>query len=167
MRRSLKQILLLWLPLLLVTSGGCVLNLSYNEQEFLERPVDLAVTALSGQKFKVEYNVQNKEDTFDGYNLYISRHSSGDGGGNLNLKAYNYDGSVPTFVHSSADYDLTNTVSVTLYDYMGVTQAIDGSTVVYYVPFETGVTYYFKIKAHSQFDTLSEFSNEVSATTLR
>ena len=166
MQMSKKLVLLLMGPVLYAMVSGCINDLSYNEQEFLERPTGLVVTALSGQKFKVEYYVQNTENTFDGYNLYISRHSSGDGGGNLNLEAYNYDGSVPTFVHSSAEYDLVNPVSFTLTEYMGVIEAIDGSTFVYYVPFETGVTYYFKIKAHSQFDTLSEFSNEVSATTL-
>jgi len=142
------------------------MNLSYNEDEFLERPVGLVVTALAGQRFQVEYHVQNSENTFDGYNLYISRFSSGDGGGSSNLEAYNYDGSVPTFIHSNVDYDLVNPVSFILSEYMGVTQAIDGSSFIYYVPFEKGVTYYFKIKAHSQFDTLSEFSNEVAVTTL-
>jgi len=147
-------------------SFSCATSLVLNENEYLTRPSNISVSGQAGGKFQLTYYVENTENTFDGYNLYISKESTGDAGGNQVIEAYQYTGSVPTFIHSPDEVDSVTPVTVSLDKYMQITYSLDGNKVITYVPFEEGATYFFKMKAHSQFDILSEFSTEVSDVTL-
>ena len=145
-----------------ISSLQCQTEITYKMNEELQRPVGLQVYALNGGVFRVQYYVQNEEDTFDGYNLYISRISSGD---QNTLEPYQLTGSTPTLLHSAADVDYLNPVTVDIYRYMDVIRDINGKSITSFTPFETGTRYYFKIRAHSRFNDISLPSNEVSAIT--
>ena len=154
-----------WL-ILLFFSGltlSCASNIGYQVNETLDRPVGLQVYARPGGLFVISYYVQNDEDTFDGYNLYISRESTGD---TNKIPPYTINGSIPTFLHTSANYDPNTAVNVSISEFMDVRVDLNGNKTTNYVPFETGTRYYFKIKAHSRFNFLSQPSNEASAVTL-
>ena len=136
---------------------SCTTNPPVFEEPFLKKPVGLEVLPLSGRKFLVRYYVQNQEVSFDGYNLYISRESISDGepierGGNL--PPLNLDGSLPTFKHTKEDFSpsIRREREITYYKE--------------FIPFQEGVTYYFRMAAHSIYGEISLLSNEVSATAL-
>lgn len=139
------------IPLLMFLNCGT--SIPFDQEISLKRPTGLVVTALSGQRMRVQYAVQNQEITFDGYNLLISRLTIGDGEV-FSLEPLNYNGSNPTFLHSNADFDVNTLLSVTL------------SRSTNTQPFEIGTTYYFRLQAHSRKGVRSEGSNEVQVVGL-
>lgn len=159
-----KQVYKIALASLIISHlGHCSMQLPTQPDEQLERPTGIYVSAKAGKTFELSYYVQNDENIFDGYNLYISRYSTGDKSINENTRPYTIDGSYPTFPHSNADYDLSNPIAVTLDYFIESYYDVSGNLRVNYIPFEEGVTYYFKLKAHSIYNSESNFSNEVSA----
>ncbi len=129
----------------------CGTSIPFDQELYLKRPTGLQVTALPGQKMLVQYTVQNQEETFDGYNLLISRISIGDSEA-FTMEPLTINGSVPTFLHSRNEFDVNTVRSVILERFTNV------------LPFEVGTTYYFRLQAHSRKGVRSEASNEVTAT---
>lgn len=129
----------------------CGTSIPYDQELFLKRPTGLQVTAVAGKKMLVQYTVQNQEETFDGYNLLISRVSIGDSEA-FSMEPLTVNGSVPTFLHSRSEFSVTTVRSVTIERLTNV------------LPFEVGTTYYFRLQAHSRKGVRSEASNEVTAT---
>jgi len=140
----------------------CSQGINYNKNQKLATPAGFNVYPLPGSSFKVSYFVQNSEDIFDGYNLYITRESTGEVVTTAPLQPYTINGALPTFIHSAADFNPTSPVEITLTLYMDTRLDLSGNISTNYIPFEPGVYYFFKIKAHSIYDTYSTFSNEVS-----
>lgn len=138
---------------LLLSIAGCGTSIPFDQELTLKRPTGLNVVALSGRRMQVEYSVQNQEDTFDGYNLLISRVSIGDSEV-FTQEPLIINGSVPTFLHSSSEFNVSALRTV----------IIDRLTNV--LPFEVGTTYFFRIQAHSRKGVRSEGSNEVQVTAL-
>ncbi|AFM13295.1 hypothetical protein [Turneriella parva] len=138
---------------LLLSIAGCGTSIPFDQELTLKRPTGLNVVALSGRRMQVEYYVQNQEDTFDGYNLLISRVSIGDSEV-FTQEPLIINGSVPTFLHSSSEFNVSALRTV----------IIDRLTNV--LPFEVGTTYFFRIQAHSRKGVRSEGSNEVQVTAL-
>jgi hypothetical protein len=138
---------------LLVLLAGCGTSIPFDQELTLKRPTGLNVVALSGRRMQVEYYVQNQEDTFDGYNLLIARVSIGDSEV-FTQEPLIINGSVPTFLHSSSEFNVSAVRTV----------IIDRLTNV--LPFEVGTTYFFRIQAHSRKGVRSEGSNEVQVTAL-
>lgn len=133
--------------------AGCGTNIPFDQELILKRPTGLAVTALPQRKMQVQYAVQNQEETFDGYNLLIARVSIGDSEA-FSMEPLTINGSIPTFLHTRADFDPNNPRTVILERFTNV------------MPFEPGTTYFFRLQAHSRKGVRSEASNEVSATAL-
>ncbi|MFZ5630010.1 MAG: fibronectin type III domain-containing protein [Spirochaetota bacterium] len=129
----------------------CGTSIPYDQELFLKRPTGLQVTAVAGQKMLVQYTVQNQEETFDGYNLLISRVSIGDSEA-FSMEPLTINGSTPTFLHSRSEFNVNTVRSVTVERFTNV------------LPFEVGTTYYFRLQAHSRKGVRSEASNEVTAT---
>ena len=165
MKISAARSLYLFLAIVLAlwTTPQCLTNITYKKNETLERPVGLQVYALSGGKFQINYYVQNSEDTFDGYNLYISRESTGDYD---ELEPYLLTGSTPTFLHDPGEVDLITPQTQQVTQFMDIYKDITNNVTISFVPFETGTRYYFKVRAHSRFNVVSLPSNEVSAVAL-
>ena len=132
---------------------GCGTSIPFDQELYLKRPTGLKVTALPGQKMLVEYTVQNQEETFDGYNLLISRISIGDSEA-FSMEPLTINGSIPTFLHSKSEFNVNAVRSVTIERFTNV------------LPFEVDTTYYFRLQAHSRKGVRSEASNEVTATGL-
>jgi hypothetical protein len=131
----------------------CGTSIPYDQELYLKRPTGLQVTALPGQKMLVQYTVQNQEETFDGYNLLISRISIGDSEA-FSMEPLTINGSTPTFLHSKSEFNVNSVRSVTLERFTNV------------MPFEVGTTYFFRLQAHSRKGVRSEASNEVTATAI-
>lgn len=132
----------------------CGNSIPYQDDETLNRPVGISVTAKSGLAFNITYTVQNEESVFDGYNIYMSRSTIGDAEIN-SIPPYPLDGTLPTVKHSAEDYNVNQTHTVTIEYYQdGVTR------------FEEGVTYFFRMVAHGRNNSQSLPSNEVSAVAL-
>ncbi|GAB4440177.1 MAG: hypothetical protein OHK0011_22680 [Turneriella sp.] len=129
----------------------CGTSIPYDQELFLKRPTGLQVTAVAGQKMLVQYTVQNQEETFDGYNLLISRVSIGDSEA-FSMEPLTINGSTPTFLHSRSEFNVNTVRNVTIERFTNV------------LPFEVGTTYYFRLQAHSRKGVRSEASNEVTAT---
>jgi len=144
-----KKYKILFLFLILLQCGN---NIPYSKETLLKRPVGVSIVAKSGLAFDLSYHVQNEEDTFDGYNVYISRDSISDSEIETLVPALNLSGSLPTFQHSKDEVDFVNSVTQNIALYS------DSIT-----NFENGVTYFFRIAAHSRYGYLSKASNEVSA----
>jgi hypothetical protein len=129
---------------------GCGTSIPFDQELILKRPTGLQVTAQAGQKMLVQYTVQNQEQTFDGYNLVIARVSIGDSEA-YSMEPLTINGSVPTFLHSSSEYNVNTVRSVVLERFTNT------------FPFEVGTTYFFRLQAHSRKGVKSQPSNEVSA----
>ncbi len=138
---------------IIIVFAGCGTSIPFDQELTLKRPTGLNVVALSGRRMQIEYYVQNQEDTFDGYNLLISRVRIGDSEV-FSMEPLIINGSVPTFLHSSSEFNVSAVKTV----------IIDRLTNV--LPFEIGTTYFFRIQAHSRKGVRSEGSNEVQATAL-
>lgn len=162
-QRFTKRYGLLFTAAISLALFKCQSNITYQPGEILQRPVGIQVYALSNGKFRLSYYVQNSESIFDGYNLYISRESTGD---NDTISPYLLNGSIPTLPHSPQDVDYITPISVDIEIFMDVRTDLNGNLVTSFVPFETGTRYFFKLRAHSRFNTVSFPSNEASAVTL-
>ncbi|MCB1199180.1 MAG: hypothetical protein KDK41_00940 [Leptospiraceae bacterium] len=136
---------------------NCGNDIPFDQENFLNRPVGLQVTALAGRQFQVSYSVQNQEKTFDGYNLYVARQTIGDGELDASVPALIFNGATPTFQHGPEDF-APNTV---------LTRVISGinftSTLQFLCESSPPITYYFRIAAHSRKGIRSDPSNEVTA----
>jgi len=130
------------------------------------QPTGLKVRANNGLTFTLFYYVQNRETSFDGYNIYITSESTG----NLNLSGsyqpYTFNGSVPTLIHNSKDVNADQPVSATLASFVVASTNSSGNSSALFLPFQAGKRYFFKITAHTSFDVESLPSNEVSAVAL-
>jgi hypothetical protein len=142
----------LWAPTLLLLVR-CGTDIPFDEERYLKRPTGLAVTAQAGLAMQVQYTVQNQEKSFDGYNLLISRATISDGEV-YSMEPLNYNGSVPTFLHSNSQYDVNAVRSVVI------------TRLTNTLPFESGTTYFFRLQAHSRKGVRSEGSNEVQVMAL-
>lgn len=131
----------------------CGTSIPYDLEISLKRPTGLQVNAVAGQKMEIRYTIQNQEQTFDGYNLLISRISIGDSEA-YSMEPLTINGSIPTFLHSNTEYDVNTVRSVTIPRFTNV------------LPFEVGTTYFFRLQAHSRKGVRSEASNEVTATAI-
>lgn len=138
------------LSILLIVTLHCGTSIPFDQELTLKRPTGISVTALAGQKMQLQYTVQNQEQTFDGYNVLISRTEIGDSE-IYSMEPLTINGSVPTLLHSNADYNINLVRSATLNRFTNV------------LPFEIGTTYFFRIQAHSRKGVRSEGSNLVSA----
>lgn len=141
------------LPLVSLLFYSCGNNIPFLEVAQLKRPVGITLEAQSGLNYKLTYYVQNQEEVFDGYNIYVSRSTIPDST-NVSGSPLVIDGTVPTIKLSPADFDLQNSKSITMTTYDG------------FRAFESGVTYFFRISAHSRTGGVSELSNEVSAESI-
>lgn len=138
---------------ILLFISHCGTNIPFEQELTLKRPTGIAVTALAGQKMQLQYTVQNQETTFDGYNVLISRTEIGDSEV-FSMEPLTINGTVPTLLHSNADYNINLVRSVTLNRLTNV------------LPFEVGTTYFFRIQAHSRKGVRSEGSNLATAVGL-
>ncbi len=121
------------------------------QPEYLNAPSDLTAYPENG-KIKIKFYSNNKEDTFDGFNIYISK-SSLVKSQPLLLPIANPDtGGIPTVVSTSKDIAPSVPISVEINR-----DANDN-------PIENGVTYYIIVRAHSTRNFKSEPSNEASTT---
>lgn len=136
----------------------CNPNLKDNPYQKPQPPVGLKVFANSGKTFTLYYYVQNKEASFDGYNIYISKVPTGQTTPDYNCR-YNITGGTPTVTHSGSDFNAGTAKTITL-SYFPCDL---GSRAV---PFEQGLRYYFKMTAHTYYDQESLPSNEVSAVAI-
>ena len=141
------KLFIITLPLILASCGN---NIPFQEVAELKRPVGLQVAAAGSLTFTLTFYVQNQEEIFDGYNLIISRSTIPDGS-NLSGSPLIIDGTLPTLKYGPEDFDVNNSKAVTITNFDG------------FRSFENGVTYFFRIAAHSRTGRVSELSNEVSA----
>lgn len=135
--------------LTVIFSFSCGNSIPFEEETTLKRPVGLSADAVSGRQVQISYFIQNQEKTFDGYNLHISRATISDSEA-ISGRPLIIDGTAPTFKHKISEFDASNPVTVTLSTFDGIQK------------FETGVTYFFRMTAHSRNGSISEPSNEVS-----
>jgi len=121
------------------------------QPEYITAPSDLTAYPGNG-KVKLKFYSNNKEDKFDGFNVYISRSSSLKSQYSLLPVKNPQTGGIPTIIATSKDIDPSVPITVEIaYD------ADDN-------PLENGVTYYFIVKSHSIRNFKSDPSNEVSTT---
>jgi hypothetical protein len=150
---------------------GCNSSPDYDPNEIPLTPYGIKVKANSGNTFTLSYYIQNEENTFDGYNLYITREPSVSVEKTANLKAiaqpYTTTGSSPTIPHSSSEIDLNTPGTIAIETFMISQKNLDGSISKTFLPFESGTRYYFKLTAHTFYEQESVyFSNEVSAVAI-
>ncbi len=131
---------------------ACGNSIPFENNVRLLRPVGIQVIPQSDLKFKLIYFVQNQESTFDGYNLYISRNPISEGNIGHTVPALSINGALPTFQHGPEDFDVDEPKEALIQFFN------DGIS-----RFEDGITYYFRLTAHSRRGSLSKLSNEVSA----
>lgn len=138
------------LTILLLILLQCGTSIPFDEERYLKRPTGISVTALPGRIMQLSYTVQNQEQTFDGYNILISRTEIGDSEV-FSMEPLILNGSVPTILHSKDDYNINLVRTATL------------PRLTNTLPFEVGTTYFFRIQAHSRKGVRSEGSNQVRA----
>ena len=131
---------------------SCGNSIPIESEVRLNRPLGMTIQAQPRLMFLLSYIVQNQENTFDGYDLYIARTPISEGEIYSSLLPFSYDGGTPTFRHTRDDFDIENPREVSLKFYS------DAIT-----RFEKDITYYFRMTAHSREGLISEPSDEVSA----
>ena len=152
---NLKQLHIYFIYVFVLLVFSCGNTIPFLNESKLVRPVGIEVEAIAGLKFNLKYYIQNQERIFDGYNIYISRKSIGDAEVYGIIPALNLNGTLPTLQHSPNDFDINKERTITIDVYN------DAVT-----KFEKGVTYYFRITAHSRRDTLSLPSNEIAVVAI-
>ncbi len=120
------------------------------EPEFLNPPGGVVAYSLNN-KIKIKFYSHNSEDTFDGFNIYISKESS------VKSKKINpvknpSTGAVPTISLLAKNISPDSPIEITL----------NRDSNDEYI--ENGITYFIIIKSHNMHDYKSDASNEVSAT---
>ncbi len=143
----MKKVIII-LSLIFITSCGVE---EIVQPEYLNAPSELKAYPGNG-KIKLKFYSNNKEDKFDGFNVYISKSSSLKNQSSLLPVKNPETGGIPTIVATSKDIDPTVPITVE------ITRDADDN------PIENGITYYFIVKAHSIRNFKSEPSNEVSTT---
>lgn len=132
---------------------SCSTNIPYAEEENMKRPYDLNAS-LESSGILLQYSVTNQENSFAGYNIYISNTSIADSEITARtLAPYIIDGTEPTVKASSEDYNLS----------------IKKDFLIQYLRYATqslveGETYYIRMTAYSVNRIESLPSPEVSIT---
>lgn len=139
------------MPLFLL--AYCGTDIPFDQELNLKRPTGINVVAQAGKQMLLQYTVQNQEQTFDGYNVLISRTEIGDSEV-FSMEPLTLNGTVPTLLHSNAEFNINVVRSVTLTRLTNI------------LPFEAGTTYFFRIQAHSRKGVRSEGSNQISVVAL-
>ena len=145
----------------------CNQSLQYYSGEKPVTPVGIKIKANAGKTFTLYYYVINKEVSFDGYNVYITRQPTGGAVLKSNYPAYTDTGGTPSLVHDNTQTDVNQQRNALINYFVTFNDNgpdIPRNTLIF--PFEAGVRYYFKITAHTYFDVESTPSNEVSAVAL-
>jgi len=151
--------------LYLVFLFSCSTNTDYFEQEKPATPTQFTITALSGGRFQITYLVENNEQTFDGYNIYIAKQSTGDVSPVTSNIPYTLDGGYPTVRHNASEFS-TVPKNLIIETYLEKASSIQGSTITIYPPFVPGDLYYFKMTAHTRYNIESNPSVQKSAVAL-
>lgn len=124
---------------------------SFVEPEFLNTPFNLIAYPKNGQ-IKVKFYSSNKEDKFDGFNIYISQSSSLKYQTDLLPIKNPSTGGIPSINSTSKDINPLQPIELT------ISRDQDDK------PLENGIRYYFIVKAHSIRNYKSEPSNETYTT---
>lgn len=136
-------------------SYSCANQILYDDNESLAAPTTLSVNAVGGSTFQVNYKVENKEDSFIGYNLYISTSSITDADIS-NMLPVSPKGNIPSFRHDTTQYNLSFQKEIKTYQKKS-------SPFILTMPFKQGKKYYFRICAYSRNGKTSTPSKQVSA----
>jgi|GEM_PF-2127563 len=150
----------------LLASFSCNPKARNFDGEIPNQPVGIKVRANSGLTFTLYYYVQNQETSFDGYNVYITRESTGNTQPANLYPPYSLRGSSPTLVHNQSDIDVDQPRIFFIPSFVTFHPNSYGAQNTLYLPFQAGVRYFFKITAHTIFDKESLPSNEVSAVAI-
>lgn len=121
------------------------------EPEYLNTPLNLAAYS-KNSKIRLKFFLSNKEETFDGLNIYLSRTSSVKAQANLLPVKNPSTGSLPSMSLTSSQVTL------------GQPWEIEIDRDENDEPIENGIKYYIILKSHSFRNFKSEPSNESSAT---
>ena len=133
----------------------CGVGVPYNSNAILKRPIHISIKGISGKKIELTYQIQNQEEDFDGYNIYLSRTGITEAEAEINIPPLKIDGSIPSVKHNPKEYNPANSqVLQILYYNDNITQL------------EVNVTYFVRIAAHSRTGIRSELSNESSTVIL-
>ncbi len=125
-----------------ITTGflsTCSTNLPYAEEDSLKRPYQLAAVAASSESIRLSYMVTNTENTFTGYNVYISQTSIPDSYITSRvIVPYLTEGSQPSVRHTSDDFNTSQSKTLTI-DFLryGI------------IRLNSGETYYIRMSAYS------------------
>ncbi len=143
----IKYIILFFLLTLIISCG----TEKFIEPEYLNSPTDLTAYPKNNQ-IKIKFYSSNKEDKFDGFNIYISKSSSLKTLTDLLPVKNPFMGSIPTINKTSKDINFNVPIEITIQrdandDYI-----------------ENGIRYYLIVKAHSIRNFKSEPCNENSTT---
>jgi hypothetical protein len=130
------------------------------------QPTGLKVRANNGLTFTLFYYVQNKETSFDGYNVYITREATGNTQVSGTYAPYSINGGSPTLMHKSNEDNVDQPLTIAINNFVTYNSNSIGAQNTLYLPFIAGVRYFFKITAHTNFEVESTPSNEVSAVAL-
>lgn len=142
-----------FLFLLFTTVYSCSTNIPYAEEEDLKRPYVLTASS-SAQGIVLQFSVTNQENSFAGYNLYISNTSIADSQiTSGTLSAYIFDGSKPTIKLNTSDYDPSMQKEFTI-EYL--TYGKDSLV--------SGETYYIRMTSYSVNNIESLPSPEITIT---
>lgn len=137
---------------------ACANQIIYEKTETLDTPSTPSVTAQAGKKFSISYTVENDEDTFIGYNLYVSTSSISDSDVS-SLLPVSDNGNIPTVSHQKDEEGQSEQYVVSAY------REENGGFVIP-MSFTAGKKYYFRLCAYSRLGKLSTPSTETSATAL-
>jgi len=148
---------------------GCNSKMPYlpPQYERLSNPIGIKVFANPGKTFTLYYFVQNKESTFDGYNIYVSREAIGSRFDIASKKSlyppYTLNGSYPSIPDDSGNFNVDTPKKFIISNFIqpGVVNSASNN-----LPFEQGTRYFFKITAHSFNGQESLSSNEISSVAL-
>ncbi|MDH4263394.1 MAG: hypothetical protein OEV78_10165 [Spirochaetia bacterium] len=167
-KKYLKKFTILFIcGILFLITENCNPKLRNNEQEIPKPPIGIKVKANSGLTFTLYYYVQNKETSFDGYNVYITREATGNTSLVNIYPPYSINGGFPTLIHTGNEVNVDQPKTFTLSNFIIYNSNSVGSNNTLYIPFQNGVRYFFKITAHTNFDVESSPSNEVSAVAIQ
>lgn len=143
------------LSLLVVLFYGCANQILYDEDESLAAPTTLSVNAVGGSTFQINYKVENKENTFIGYNLYISTSSISDSDID-NLVPFSLAGNIPSFRHDVSQLNSSFQKEIKTYQKKS-------NSFLLTMQFKQGQKYYFRICAYSRYGKASTPSKQVWA----
>jgi len=151
----IQRLLHLFIMSIIVFLFQCGSNLNYIESEPLARPTGISVSATSNREFTLKYFIQNQENNFNGYNLYISKTKISDSDPNNTISPITFDGELPSFRHNSSNFNTDKQQSVKILFFSKNK-----------IKFEEDTYYYFILTAHSINNLNSLPSNEVMVKTI-